>query len=362
MIKIQQYLSFMGHILGNGRPGLQTGTVPRDVTMISSQKTEGGLFCQSKVNRANHHLRSGIGKSGGQVFLRLLKGQHLNLKDWPYLILSIDLQSGQRSIKETEYEKTSGWFRTSSSGATFARLCELTVALTAVSASILAAYNRLFVISIHQQKIVATTEQLFLSRWGRLSAPLHLKDENFHNKARKILRNPKCQIKCVITAANECQTAAVAAANAEGQKDEHAADIMVKKIQYLSIKHADWTCVHRDVSSFQNDSCEQAGLCALRYPHSSSEPLGGFTFSPSVTGVNVEAASSNSSCLLAVRPVSRPASGSLTGLVCLTGVIGSSYLMANFIQCRLRNHILFDWPFRPLPLRERAHCEPMVWE
>lgn len=27
-----------------------------------------------------------------------------------------------------------------------------------------------------------------------------------------------------------------------------------------------------------------------------------------------------------------------------------------------QNHILFDWPFRTLPLIERAHCEPVVWE
>lgn len=44
----------------------------------------------------------------------------------------------------------------------------------------------------------------------------------------------------------------------------------------------------------------------------------GFTISPLVTGVNVEAATSNSICLLAVCSVPGPASGSLTGLFCLT--------------------------------------------
>lgn len=52
--------------------------------------------------------------------------------------------------------------------------------------------------------------------------------------------------------------------------------------------------------------------------------------------LNVEAATSNSSFLLAVCPVHWPASTSLTGLFCLTGVTDSSYLIANFIQCCLK--------------------------
>lgn len=70
--------------------------------------------------------------------------------------------------------------------------------------------------------------------------------------------------------------------------------------------------------------------------YSSSGALGGFMFSAFVTGITVEAATSNSSCLLAVCPVSWPAPAALTKLFCLSGVTDSSYLMANFVQCRLK--------------------------
>ncbi len=89
-----------GHILGNGQLGLQTNTQPRDATMIISQKTEGGLLCQGKVNRANHQLRSGIGKSEGHFFHRRPKGQHLNIKDWPYYFIKRFTENGRRSLKE----------------------------------------------------------------------------------------------------------------------------------------------------------------------------------------------------------------------------------------------------------------------
>lgn len=70
--------------------------------------------------------------------------------------------------------------------------------------------------------------------------------------------------------------------------------------------------------------------------YSSVEPLRGVVFSPLVTAVNVKAPTFNSSCLLAVCPLPWPASAALTGLFCPTGVTDSSYLMANFIQCRLK--------------------------
>lgn len=105
MIKIQQELKFMGHklrghILGNGQLGLHRRMIPRDITMITSQKTESSLFCQGKVNRSNHKLWSRIGKLEGHFFLRLLKGQNLNLKDWPYLILATDLQRTDRGLSQ----------------------------------------------------------------------------------------------------------------------------------------------------------------------------------------------------------------------------------------------------------------------
>lgn len=54
--------------------------------------------CSAKVNRSNRQPWSGIGKSEGQFFFRLPKGQNLNLKDWPYSILSADLQRMDRDL------------------------------------------------------------------------------------------------------------------------------------------------------------------------------------------------------------------------------------------------------------------------